>query len=205
MPFMTAIHVAVPVHEGENWEVISPLMYYSNVRKKRYIVPAGAKSDLASVPRVPLIFWLVGRRGDAAAILHDHLYANGMRLKQIESRVEADDVFYEALLDSGVWEVLAYMMFTAVRAAGDNHFTHLAAAVLLALFAVAGCEPLRQGEGRKITAWGIWAAPMGTPIGIGYWHSERGPNVESEQSAKPKLPGDTSLGPPLNLYVLQPR
>lgn len=62
------------------------------------------------------------------------------------------------------------------------------ALLLLALLAVAllmGCEPLRKGENRKITAWGIWAAPFGTPVGIGYWHSERGPGVESEQSAKP--------------------
>lgn len=63
------------------------------------------------------------------------------------------------------------------------------AMLLFALAAlISGCEPLREGEGRKITAWGIWAAPMGTPIGIGYWHSERGPDVESEQSAKPRLP-----------------
>jgi len=115
---MTPVHVAVPLHEGEDWEVLSPLMYYSNTRRKRYIVPAGTQTDLASVPRLPLVFWLMGRRGDAAGILHDHLYGEGMRLNQIESRGEADDVFYEALLDSGVNRGLAYMMFTAVRAAG---------------------------------------------------------------------------------------
>lgn len=58
----------------------------------------------------------------------------------------------------------------------------------LLLFSLAGCSTLREGENRKITAWGIWAVVMGAPIGIGYWHSERGPDVESEQSAQPKLP-----------------
>lgn len=56
---------------------------------------------------------------------------------------------------------------------------------------VSGCSlNLREGETRKITAWGIWAAPLGMPIGIGYWHSERGPgeNIKSETSAKPGIP-----------------
>ena len=56
----------------------------------------------------------------------------------------------------------------------------------LALF-LSGCA-LNQGESRKITAWGIWAVPFGSPVGIGYWHSERGPDVKSEESAKPGLP-----------------
>lgn len=51
-----------------------------------------------------------------------------------------------------------------------------------------GCSTLREGENRKITAWGLWAVVMGAPVGVGYWHSERGPDVESEQSAKPGLP-----------------
>ena len=122
MPFLTEVKVKAPVEEGGLWEVIEPLMYYSNAYRKPYIVPAGTKSDLASVPRVPLAFLFVGRRGDAAAIVHDHLYSDGMRLKQIASRKEADDVFYEALLDSKVNGGLAYMMFSAVRAAGASRF-----------------------------------------------------------------------------------
>lgn len=47
------------------------------------------------------------------------------------------------------------------------------------------CAALREGETRKITAWGIWGVVMGAPIGVGYWHSERGDDVKSEQSAKP--------------------
>jgi hypothetical protein len=125
-------------------------MYYSNLRRKRYIVPAGTKSDLASVPRLPLVFWLVGRRGDAAGILHDHLYEEGMRLKQVESRAEADDVFYEALLDLGVNGGLAYMMFTAVRAAGAPHFTRLAAAMFLAL-ALSGCSLIMAKQYQEMT------------------------------------------------------
>lgn len=59
---------------------------------------------------------------------------------------------------------------------------------------LAGCTSLREGENRKITAWGFWAVIYGNPIGIGYWHSERGPGVESEESAKPPVP--QTLVPP---------
>jgi len=55
------------------------------------------------------------------------------------------------------------------------------------LFLFTGCA-LNQGENRKVTAWGIWALVAGNPIGVGYWHSERGPDVKSEMSAKPKIP-----------------
>ena len=60
-------------------------------------------------------------------------------------------------------------------------------ACLLAVF-LSGCSTLRSGEDRKITAWGLWyAGPMGI-VGLGYWHSERGDEVKSEQSAKPPAP-----------------
>lgn len=70
-------------------------------------------------------------------------------------------------------------------------------ASLLAMLS-AGCSTLREGETRKITAYGIWAVVMGAPIGIGYWHSERGDDVKSEQSSKPEdalrfIPGKVGL------------
>jgi hypothetical protein len=48
---------------------------------------------------------------------------------------------------------------------------------------------LRENETRKITTYGIYGLVMGSPIGIGYWHSERGPGdkIQSEQSARPGL------------------
>jgi hypothetical protein len=63
-----------------------------------------------------------------------------------------------------------------------------AVALGLVLSATMGCSTLKEGETRKITAWGIWGVVLGAPLGIGYWHSERGDDVKSEQSAKPGLP-----------------
>lgn len=66
----------------------------------------------------------------------------------------------------------------------------LCAILLIAVSMLAGCQPLRNGESRKITAWGFWAVVGANPIGIGYWHSERGPgpDIDSEQSAPPPAP-----------------
>lgn len=66
--------------------------------------------------------------------------------------------------------------------------------VLLAVL-LSGCA-LNPGENRRVTAWGVWMVALGSPIGIGYWHSERGPDVKSEESAKPPaVPGAESPTP----------
>ena len=67
-------------------------------------------------------------------------------------------------------------------------FTLARVALLLVVLLAGGCSALREGETRKITAWGIWAVVMGAPVGIGYWHSERGDDVVGEESAKPEMP-----------------
>ena len=70
-------------------------------------------------------------------------------------------------------------------------------AVVLLLFAwaLSGCSP--PVGMRRITAWGLWAVPFGAPVGIGYWHSEHGVGVKSEESENPSdalkvLPGSKS-------------
>jgi hypothetical protein len=65
----------------------------------------------------------------------------------------------------------------------------LLAIAAAALIAVNGCA-VRDGQMRKVTAWGIWTVVAGNPLGIGYWHSEIGPaeQIKSEISDKPALP-----------------
>ena len=65
---------------------------------------------------------MVGGRGSAAAVVHDFLYTDGLRLKMIENREEADDVFLEALLDSGVSGFFAAAMWWGVKTFGESRF-----------------------------------------------------------------------------------
>jgi hypothetical protein len=73
---------------------------------------------------------------------------------------------------------------------------HCVMAVLgfvLGLIFLSGCT-LPTGT-RKVTAWGVFLpTPTGFPIGVGYWHSEHGDDVISEQSAKPPLSTSTPSG-----------
>jgi hypothetical protein len=64
--------------------------------------------------------------------------------------------------------------------------------IVLLCALLTGClQPLRVGETRKITTYGIYCTYE--LCGIGYWHSERGKSEEinSEESSKPEavLPG----------------
>lgn len=115
MPFTTDIKIS-PMVEGTwrtLWKVVEPLNFYSEKFHRNYVVPAGTITDLASglVPAA-----------SAAAIVHDHLYDRGHHLKQIVDRDQADEIFFEAMVDSGVplWRCWAY--FSAVRMFGWRYY-----------------------------------------------------------------------------------
>lgn len=114
MPFTTPIIVS-PLSENRRvtmWKVVEPLNFYSNKYKKNYVVPAGSITDLKS----SLI-----KNASAAAILHDHLYNQGLHFKQIKDRQEADRVFLEAMLDSGVSTTRAWLYYWGVRLCGHRY------------------------------------------------------------------------------------
>ena len=81
------------------------------------IVPAGFKTDFASVPRA---FWSIlppaGLYGKAA-VVHDYLYTFGQR-----SKIDSDNIFLEAMvvLKVPMWQ--RYTMWKAVRAFGGRVF-----------------------------------------------------------------------------------
>ena len=131
MPFTTEIKVAVPTDESVRpmWRVLEPLNFHSEKFNKDYVVPAGFLSDLASVPRVPIAWLAAGGAGNAAAIVHDWLYNYGVKFKQIADRAEADEIFFEAMVDCRVPLWRAWVMFGAVRRFGAAHFNDGSGAV----------------------------------------------------------------------------
>ena len=78
------------------WVLLSEFRFDSAVLGARVIVPAGFRTNLASVPRIPLAYWLAGGTAQAAAVLHDYLYRT-----KLFARVYADAVFYEATETDG--------------------------------------------------------------------------------------------------------
>ncbi len=92
------------------WELIAPLKFKSNIAGD-IVVPIGFVTDFASVPRLPLVWWLAGATAQRAAVVHDYLYRKGKFNRKI-----ADRVFREAMQASGLNIVHRNLMYLGVRA-----------------------------------------------------------------------------------------
>jgi hypothetical protein len=84
-------------------------------------VPAGFKTDFASIPF--FISWLFDSQGDhqEAGVVHDWLYAVGEKSEK-RSRATADLVFRDMLAESRVNIVKRNVMYVAVRVAGFQFY-----------------------------------------------------------------------------------
>ncbi len=86
------------------WDLINPLAWGDE------LMPAGLRTNLASVPRLPLVFLLAGDRAHWEAVWHDGEY-----ILRRKTRKEADDLFLEMLLaNPRIPQGLAYTMHKAV-------------------------------------------------------------------------------------------
>jgi hypothetical protein len=97
--------------DADTWELVDELVYQG--RRERFVVPAGFRTDFASVPRV--VTWLVPRFGayTLAAILHDWLCSEGIRSGEVTSR-EADGIFRRVMRESGVSVLRRWLMWAGV-------------------------------------------------------------------------------------------
>ena len=94
----------------------------------RYVVPAGFRYDLASIP--PPLYWLTFGRWNVAAALHDWLYVYGELWflppehrtpdKRACSRKQADQSFRHLLAAVGVGPIRQRTFFWAVRLFGQR-------------------------------------------------------------------------------------
>lgn len=96
-----------------DWEVRFDLDYYSASLKSRVNVPAGFVTDFASVPRIPIAFWLTGDTAQKAAVVHDFLYQ-----KHMVSKGRADRVFLEAMKVTRIPAWRRWIMYAMVSAFG---------------------------------------------------------------------------------------
>jgi hypothetical protein len=110
MPFVDCDIVVREVDE-QRWELVAPVVYEGNT--ETITIPAGFRTDFASVPRI--FVWLLPRYGryTKAAILHDWLCGQardgGFR------RSDADGLFRRSMRELGVPFVRRWIMWAAVR------------------------------------------------------------------------------------------
>jgi hypothetical protein len=81
-------------------------------------VPEGFETDLASVPRLPIVYMMVGNTGHKAAVLHDWLYATNYY-----PRHKCDLLFYHGLRESGIGYINAKAMYLGVRLGGAKPYS----------------------------------------------------------------------------------
>lgn len=106
------LQIADDKDDGQ-WILMYPLYYRSELLKRTIVVPAGTKTDLASVPRIPIVFLLCGDTSREAAVLHDYLYQS-----KLLSREMSDAILREASAATGVPAWRRNMMWAGVRLFG---------------------------------------------------------------------------------------
>ena len=106
-------------HDGRGtWRVLSPLVYESGQAAQTFRVPAGFITDFASVPRIPVAFWLLGDTAHAAAVLHDYLYTTHEVSKDM-----SDAVLREAAKSVGVPAWKSWLLWMGVKIGGRGPWT----------------------------------------------------------------------------------
>jgi hypothetical protein len=110
MPFIDCDIVVKQIGD-KDFELVEPVTYAGNTQT--FVVPAGFRTDLASVPRA--FVWLLPRYGryTRAAILHDYLWHNSASLNV--TRADADGIFRRAMRELDVPFLRRWMMWAAVR------------------------------------------------------------------------------------------
>jgi uncharacterized protein DUF1353 len=98
--------------DATTWSLVDELVYRGN--RQRFVVPAGFRTDFATVPRV--VTWLVPRFGayTLAAVLHDWLCTEGIHSRVVSAR-EADGIFRRVMRESGVPVLRRWLMWAGVR------------------------------------------------------------------------------------------
>lgn len=100
--------------DGKQWRLTEPLVYEHE--DELIEVPSGFRTDLDSVPRLPVAYMWLKNRATKSAVVHDFLYVDeGYRRR---GRRWADQVFLAAMADEGVRSWRRYPIYWAVRAAG---------------------------------------------------------------------------------------
>ena len=71
--FITELNIHLRKDSDSIYILDTPLWYRSDLIGS-ICVPAGFQTDLASVPRFPIVYWFWGGRLHREAVLHDYLY-----------------------------------------------------------------------------------------------------------------------------------
>jgi len=124
--FLTELDVT-PVQDGRHWKLLSPFKYCADLGADGELitVPAGFISDLASIPRFLWDLYPPEGQWDWGAVVHDYLYVMAGVIPgatRTYSKLDADNIFRDALALQGVGPITRNLMYAAVRRFGKGNF-----------------------------------------------------------------------------------
>lgn len=117
------------------WELTEPLFFWSPAWRSWLMVPKGFRTNYASVPRLPFVFWWYGDKVYEEPALHDFVYtAHAIHRVTLDeagevatservaiTRKQGDDLFLEALLaNDKTADGMDHTMYRGVRLGGGS-------------------------------------------------------------------------------------
>ncbi len=90
-----------------------PFRYQSDIAGRTFTVPVGFFTDFASVPRIGIIYAMLGDTAHESAVVHDWCYFLGKLTRKM-----SDDVLFEAMGVSGIPFWRRWPIYWGVRLGG---------------------------------------------------------------------------------------
>lgn len=114
--FLNELHIRPRPGQHMWWMLTKPLTYKRD--DLMITVPDGFCTDLASVPRLLWSIFPPYGRYTEASVIHDYCYCSKYRI----TRKEADQLFYDIMVEQGVSKIQARLMYWGVRVVGAGRF-----------------------------------------------------------------------------------
>ena len=118
--FITNLDMKLKIDTSNTWVITTPLVYGSDLIG-RVTVSTGFETDLASVPRIPIIYSMWGNRAHREAVVHDYLFRIDS-VPKVDFAI-ANKVFLEAMDARAKRWYIRYPMYWAV-CFGSKSFFH---------------------------------------------------------------------------------
>jgi len=120
MSFLTDLKIELLEGRDDLWRLLAPLVYKSKLLDTFILIPTGFETDLASVPRVPIVYWFWGGRVHREAVLHDYLFR--INSVPVVSFKEANQAFLEAAKSRHKHWLIRYPMYWGVCIGGKSSY-----------------------------------------------------------------------------------
>ena len=98
-------------------KIETSVIFKSDIANMTITVPTGFPTDLASIPRIPIIYELIGNTSKMASVIHDFLYTS-----KLVNRKMADSIFLEACVVTHVPSWRRIILWSGIRIFGKSYW-----------------------------------------------------------------------------------